>query len=82
MTNLERRPYLLIRTKRTTRITQANTAKPTAMETCRNNASSKSTSQIHVDLSQAHIKILDVDVSMKNKIEKPKLTFKYNSNYF
>lgn len=31
--NLERRPYLLMRTKRTRRRTQAKPAKPTAMET-------------------------------------------------
>lgn len=31
--NLERRPYLLMRTKRTRRRTQAKPANPTAMET-------------------------------------------------
>lgn len=33
MPNLERRPYLLMRRKRTTSITQANPARPTAIET-------------------------------------------------
>ena len=33
MPNLERRPYLLMSTKRTISITQANPARPTAMET-------------------------------------------------